>query len=168
MARKPSFRLSQLTVQQSTGQPTMPHYLVATPQTTLRIPTEEVTFTYARSSGPGGQNVNKVSSKAVLRWNVKRSTALTDEQRARLLTKLASRLTTDGDLVISSDRYRDQPRNRDDCVQKLKTTIAAALRVPKTRKPTKPSRAAKQRRLASKQQHAAKKQSRRRIANHDD
>jgi ribosome-associated protein len=134
----------------------------------LQIPLDELTFTYARSSGPGGQNVNKVSSKAVLRWSVRHSAVLSDIQRARLLTKLANQLTTRGDIVISSDRFRDQPRNREDCLQKLSSMVAAALRVPKPRRPTKPSRAAKQRRLASKQQQAAKKAGRRRVASSDD
>lgn len=134
----------------------------------LQIPLDELSFTYARSSGPGGQNVNKVSSKAVLRWSVQNSAALTDVQRARLLTKLASQLTTRGDIVIASDRFRDQPRNREDCLQKLSSMVAAGLRVPKPRRPTKPSRAAKQRRLASKQQQAAKKAGRRRVAGSDD
>jgi ribosome-associated protein len=134
----------------------------------LQIPLDELTFTYARSSGPGGQNVNKVSSKAVLRWSVQNSASLTEVQRARLLTKLANQLTTRGDIVMASDRFRDQPRNREDCLQKLASMVAAALRVPKPRRPTKPSRAAKQRRLASKQQQAVKKAGRRRVAGSDD
>jgi ribosome-associated protein len=146
----------------------MSHLVIATTHVTLRIPLDELTFTFARSSGPGGQNVNKVSSKAVLRWSLRHSAALSEEQRTRLSMKLASQLTTRGDLVIASERYRDQPRNREDCLQKLSSLLTAALRVPKPRRPTKPTRAAKKRRLASKQQQAAKKQGRRRVSHGDE
>lgn len=127
----------------------------------IQIPLEEFRFTYARSSGPGGQNVNKVNSKAVLRWAVTESPSLPVDVRSRLLTRIASQLTNEGELVISSDRYRDQPRNREDCLEKVRTMLRAVATPPKKRRPTKPSRASKERRLKSKQTQSQKKQQRR-------
>ena len=77
----------------------------------VRIPLAEFEFTFARSSGPGGQNVNKVNSKAVLRWGVRHSPALPEAVRQRFLQKYAARLTNEGDLLVTSQRYRDAPRN---------------------------------------------------------
>jgi ribosome-associated protein len=133
----------------------------------IRIPLSEFTFTYARSSGPGGQNVNKVNSKAVLRWPVTSTLALPEDVKARLLNKIASQITTTGDLVIHSDRYRDQPKNREDCLEKVRTMVKSVATPPKKRRPTKPSRAAKQRRLQSKQAQAEKKQQRRPLKRDD-
>src|SRR5690348_15981932 len=107
----------------------------------IRIPDWELELSYARSSGPGGQNVNKVNSKAVLRWNVQTSAALPEFARARILTRLASRISGDGSLVITSDRFRDQIRNREDCFEKLRELLRAALAQPKVRKETQPTRA---------------------------
>ena len=129
----------------------------------IRIPESELQWSFARSSGPGGQNVNKVSSKAVLRWQVTDSPALPEDVRARFLSRYRSRLTTDGALVITSQRYRDQPRNIDDAKDKLAAMIAAVAVAPKKRKPTKPSRAAVARRLESKQAKSRKKQLRGRV-----
>ena len=84
----------------------------------VRIPFSELELSYARSSGPGGQNVNKVNSKAVLRWSVLKSPSLREDLRQRLLKRLSSRLTVEGEIVLSSDRFRDQTRNRDDCLEK--------------------------------------------------
>jgi ribosome-associated protein len=127
----------------------------------IQIPYEEFEFSYARSSGPGGQNVNKVNSKAILRWGVIASPCLPADVRARLLAKIGTQVTNDGDLIITSDRYRDQPRNREDCLEKLQAMIKAVAVAPKKRRPTKPGRAAKERRLKSKQTHSEKKERRR-------
>lgn len=127
----------------------------------IQIPLSEFSFSYARSSGPGGQNVNKVNSKAVLRWDVTGSPSLPDDVRARLLGKLGSQLTTGGELVVSSDRYRDQPRNREDCLAKVAALISSAATPPKKRRPTRPGRAAKARRRKSKEAQSQKKQQRR-------
>ena len=87
----------------------------------------ELEFTFVRSSGPGGQNVNKVNSKAVLRWNTTASACMSEEVRARFHQRFGSKLTSEGDLLLSSDSYRDQGRNRDDCLEKLKAMLNSPL-----------------------------------------
>ncbi len=126
----------------------------------LEIPDSEFTWTFVRSSGPGGQNVNKVNSKAVLRWRVTESTSLPAEVRARFLARHAKRLTAEGDLLIASQRYRDQGRNIADALEKLRIMVAESATRPKTRRPTKPSRASVERRIASKQARSRKKEMR--------
>ncbi len=133
--------------------------LVVTPR--LTIPAGELALAFARSGGPGGQNVNKVSSKVELRWNPTTSAALTDDDRAWLLGRLANRLTTDGTLIVTSTATRDQLKNRDDAMSKLTLIVRAALERPKTRRPTKPSRAAKRRRVEDKRHRAQIKRHRR-------
>ncbi|MEX0586113.1 MAG: alternative ribosome rescue aminoacyl-tRNA hydrolase ArfB [Pirellulales bacterium] len=127
----------------------------------IRLPLTELTFTYVRSSGPGGQNVNKVASKAVLRWQPATSGGLPEDVRERFLRRYDSRLTNAGELILTSDRYRDQGRNTADCLDKLRAMLAAVADPPKPRKRTKPSRASVERRLKSKQRAGAKKQGRR-------
>jgi ribosome-associated protein len=133
--------------------------LFVTPR--LTIPAGELEVSFARSGGPGGQNVNKVSSKVDLRWNPATSAVLGEADRAWLLQKLRSRLTVDGTLIVTSTATRDQIANRADAMSKLALIVAAALDRPKPRKPTRPSRGAKRRRLADKRRHAEKKASRR-------
>ncbi len=128
----------------------------------ITIAESELEFSFVRSSGPGGQNVNKVNSKAVLRWNVATSRCIADTVRARLLERLAARLTRDGALIVTSDRYRDQGRNREDCIAKLHEMVAAAARVPKQRRETKPSYSSRLRVKAAKSLQAQKKSNRRR------
>jgi ribosome-associated protein len=127
----------------------------------LRIPDEEFTWSFVRSGGPGGQNVNKVASKALLRWNVVASPSLPDDIKARLQQQQRSRITGEGDLLLTSQRYRDQERNRLDCLEKLAEMLRAASVVPKKRRKTKPSRGAHERRLAAKKRRSALKSSRR-------
>lgn len=127
----------------------------------ISIPQDELEFTYARSSGAGGQNVNKVNSKAVLRWRPGASRAMSAPVRERFMARFGSRLTSEGDLVLMSDRHRDQGRNAADCLEKLREMIASVLTPPKKRKPTKPTFGSKMRRLKGKKDHAEKKQGRR-------
>lgn len=127
----------------------------------IQIPTSEFEFSFARSGGPGGQNVNKVNSKAILRWNPSMSIALPETVRVAFVEKYASRITTDGVLIITSQKFRDQYRNVDDCLAKLCEMIHSVLNPPKPRRPTKPSRAAKARRIESKTHNSAKKAQRR-------
>jgi ribosome-associated protein len=104
---------------------------------------------FARSSGPGGQNVNKVESKTILRWSLP-SSALPVETRSLLKTKLESRLTNEGEIIIGSDRFRDREMNKSDVRQKLMDLIESALFVAPPRKKTKPTRSSQRRRLESK------------------
>jgi ribosome-associated protein len=127
----------------------------------VRIPAAEIELTYARSSGPGGQNVNKVASKAVLRWNPGTSAALSDDDRAHVLRALAARLTNDGDLVLASDRHRDQPKNVAAVLERLVDLLRAALLRPVVRKKSRPSRASKERRLGAKRARSETKRLRR-------
>ena len=127
----------------------------------VTIPSDELAVAFARAGGPGGQNVNKVSSKVELRWTPATSRALGDDDRAWVLGKLRGRLTTGGELIVVSTLTRDQVRNRADAEDKLAAIVRAALVRPKTRRATKPSRGAKERRLKAKRARAQIKQGRR-------
>ena len=116
----------------------------------LSIADAELTETFIRSSGPGGQNVNKVSSAVELRFDVAQSPSLPETLRARLLARRDRRLTTEGVLVIQANRFRDQSRNREDARVRLAEIIRAALIVPKARIATKPTHGSKERRLTGK------------------
>ncbi len=127
----------------------------------LSIPEDEWTWTYARSGGPGGQNVNKVASKAVLRWAMATSPSVPPEVKARLATTHPAHTTLEGEFLVTSQRYRDQERNRADCLEKLAAMVRRAATPPTVRKATKPTKGAKRRRLADKKHNADRKADRR-------
>ena len=128
----------------------------------IQIPDDELQWSFVRSSGPGGQNVNKVASKAQLRWKAgATAAAIASPAKERMRARFPSRFTVEGDVVIQSQKYRDQERNREDCILKLIEMIRDALVEPTLRKKTKPSRGAHRRRVADKRRISKKKQSRR-------
>lgn len=129
--------------------------------TSLIIPESEIHLQFARSGGPGGQNVNKVNSKAILRWEILRNQTLPPAALDRLKIAAANRITTEGDLILSCDEYRDQPKNIARCESKLRSMILQALHTPRVRKATKPSYSSTRRRLDNKKRHAEKKAGRR-------
>jgi ribosome-associated protein len=127
----------------------------------FEIPLSEISFSFVRSSGPGGQNVNKVNSKAVLRWNLVETSALPEPIKARILSRLADRLTRTGELIVASDRFRDQGRNREDCLEKLRAIIAQAAKPPLIRKATRPTRSSQRKKREEKKRNSQKKSLRR-------
>lgn len=132
--------------------------LVAGP---LRIPAAELSYEAVRSGGPGGQNVNKVATQIQLRFSVRDSRALTEEQRARIEGRLGHRLTKDGVLLLRASRYREQSRNLEDARERLALLLEAALERPKARKATRPGRGARERRLRAKKRRSEIKRTRR-------
>lgn len=129
---------------------------------TVQIPPADLAITAARSSGPGGQNVNKVATKIELRFNLPGTRALSEATKERLRALGRSRLDADGWLLVTSQLTRDQSRNLEDARDKLRALILRALERPTPRRPTRPTRASKERRVADKRQRAATKQLRRR------
>jgi ribosome-associated protein len=127
----------------------------------VRIPLDEFEITFARSGGPGGQNVNKVNSKATLRWGVRGTKSLPEAVRERFLQKYASRLTNEGELLVTSQRFRDAPRNSEDCLEKVRGMLLTVLHPPKRRRATKPTRGSVERRLQAKRKQATRKRGRR-------
>lgn len=128
---------------------------------TIVIPETEFVWQFARSGGPGGQNVNKVESKAILRWAIAESPSVPPMVKVRLQQAHPSYFTNDGELLLTSQRFRDQPRNKADCLHKLTELLRQAATPPKLRRPTKPSKGSKQRRLTAKKQRSERKATRR-------
>jgi ribosome-associated protein len=127
----------------------------------VQIPLAEFRWTFARSSGPGGQNVNKVNSKVTLHWPAESSPSIPDDVRERLVAKCRKRINSEGELVLHSQRYRDQGKNVTDCLEKLRQLLLDVVAPPKRRIATRPSRAAKQRRVDEKKSRGQKKELRR-------
>jgi ribosome-associated protein len=127
----------------------------------LSIPRSELDVRVSRASGAGGQHVNMTSSRVEIFWNISGSRALSDEQRTRLLDKLSSRLTTEGSIRVVASDMRSQSRNRDLAEERVVETVRRSLIIPRKRRPTKPTRAAKEARLDTKKRHSNKKRERR-------
>jgi ribosome-associated protein len=133
----------------------------------IQIPATEITLTFARSAGPGGQNVNKVNSKAVLRWNARTTTRLPPPVKSRFLERYAHRITQAGEIVLASDRHREQLRNVAESYEKLRQLILGVLTAPRIRRASRPTRGSIERRLKSKSHSSLKKQHRRQNWNAD-
>ena len=125
--------------------------------TTISLHENELEFSFVRSSGPGGQNVNKVATAVQLRFDVARSPSLPDDVRARLIARAGSKLTRDGVLMITARRFRTQERNRADAIDRLVEMIRSAATPPRRRRKTKPTRASKQVRVEEKRRRSATK-----------
>ncbi len=125
------------------------------------VPHEELEFRVSRSSGPGGQHVNKTSSRVQVSWNIASTRALNDDERSRLRKRLSSRLDSEENLTVTVSETRSQLRNREIGETRLGEIVSLALRIPKKRKATRPTRAVKQARLDLKKKHSDKKKARR-------
>lgn len=126
----------------------------------VAIPRSELDVRVSRSSGAGGQHVNKTSSRVEIFWNVATSKAVSDGERSRLLEKLKSRLTTEGSIRVVASDMRSQSRNRELAEERLAELVRRALVIPRKRRPTKPTRASKEARLEEKKRRATKKRDR--------
>ncbi len=133
---------------------------------TLHLPLNDLHFTSIRSPGPGGQNVNKVATAILLRFNVANA-SLPEESRERLMHMLQHRLTSAGDLIIKANRFRTQERNKQDAIDRLVAILQAAIKSRKKRKKTKPTFSSVQKRLENKKAQGKKKSLRRERINHD-
>lgn len=129
----------------------------------LWVPRAELEFRASRSGGPGGQHVNTSSTRVELTWSVSGSPSLTEEQRARLLEKLANRIDGEGVLHIAASEHRSQHQNRDAATERFRELLREALHVPKPRKKTRPTRASREQRLQSKRRRSEVKRMRREV-----
>lgn len=145
----------------------MPEETVLQINDSLWVPRAELTYRATRSGGPGGQHVNTTSSRVELAWDVGASPSLTDDQRALIQARLANRINSEGVLLLTSSESRSQHQNREAVTERFVELVAQALVVPKKRKKTKPSRAAKEARLQEKKKRSATKKMRSSVS-HDE
>lgn len=134
---------------------------------TFRVPPHELELRVSRASGPGGQHVNKTSTRVEILWNVKTTSALSDTERARVLTRVSNRVDAKGFLHIVAQDFRSQLRNRTAAIERLEALVARALVIPKPRKPTHPTHGSREARLKFKKRHARLKRERRRPGDDD-
>ena len=134
----------------------------------VSIGEDELSFDFVRSSGPGGQNVNKVSTAVQLRFDVKGSPSLSEALKARLIKLAGRKMTSSGELVISAYTFRSQEKNKDEALRRLSELITEASRVPKKRKKTKPTLASKTKRIESKRKRGKIKEMRKSVFSQDD
>ena len=123
----------------------------------FKLPIKEFDFQFSRSSGAGGQNVNKVNTKVTLRWNILKTKAINNGVRERFIAKFKRRINEEGEVMVISQRYRDQGRNVADAIAKLEAMISEVWQAPKKRKATKPTKASVEKRLKTKRSHSEKK-----------
>jgi ribosome-associated protein len=123
----------------------------------IRIDEDEIDLRFVRSSGPGGQNVNRVATAVQLRFDVTRSASLPDDVRERLIRLVGKRMTEDGVLLIDAHRHRTQEQNRQDALERLATLVRQAAQTPKARRKTRPTAASKKRRLERKRRRGERK-----------
>jgi len=118
---------------------------------------KEFRFNTSRSGGPGGQHANKTETQVELRFSIPESEVLDEEEKQRLLKKLSSKVTKEGELIVTAESKRSQLQNKEEAMEKFYSMVEKALKRPKKRKPTKPTRAAKKKRLEEKKKHSEKK-----------
>ena len=131
----------------------------------MQIPESELNISFARSSGAGGQNVNKTSTKVIIHWSVGKSAVLSDIEKIRVREKLANRINNEDELVVMSEEERSQPQNRELAIARLQELVTQALHVPKKRRPTRPTKGSKLRRIEGKKMRSRVKTARRLVAN---
>ena len=129
----------------------------------INLPIKELNFTFSRSSGAGGQNVNKVNSKVTLHWNIKKNNTFSKFLIERFMIRYNRKVNDLGEVVIISQRFRDQGRNIADCIEKLETMLTEVSTIPKKRKATKPTRSSIEKRLKNKKGHSDKKKMRKKL-----